>query len=234
MKRTDQTAADDDPARNAADKSTVVRTTGAPHTGPRDKAPGHARAATAADPETVMDPRDELTTHLGALRAFAISLSRNPSIADDLVQDTVVRAWRSIGSFTPGTNMRAWLFTILRNSYYTHHRKSKREVSDTDGLLAATLSVKPDHDGRMALGDFMDAFRQLPDEQREALILVGASGFAYHEAAEMCGTAVGTIKSRVNRGRQKLIELLDMTDGTMDLTDKATMAILTAELPVQR
>lgn len=82
--------------------------------------------------------------------------------------------------------------------------------------------------------DFLAAFEQLPVEQREALILVGASGFAYHEAAEMCGTAVGTIKSRVNRGRARLAELLQMDEGSMEMTDKATMAILTADLPVMR
>ncbi len=190
--------------------------------------------AKPAKADDSMEPRDELVTHLGALRAFAISLCRNPTLADDLVQDTVVRAWRSLASFQRGTNMRAWLFTILRNTYYTVHRKSKREVSDTDGLLAATLSVKPEHDGRLAMTDFLAAFEQLPVEQREALILVGASGFAYHEAAEMCGTAVGTIKSRVNRGRARLAELLQMDEGSMEMTDKATMAILTADLPVMR
>ncbi len=206
-----------------------------------DRRPKTAASADATAPLTadatdgpVPDPREELVTHLGALRAFAISLCRNPSAADDLVQDTVVRAWRAIESFRPGTNMRAWLFTILRNAYYTHHRKARREVSDTDGLLSATLSVKPDHDGRLAMNDFLGAFGKLPDEQREALILVGANGFAYHEAAEMCGVAVGTMKSRVNRGRQRLGELLDLGEGNMEMTDKATMAILTADLPVLR
>ena len=209
-----------------------------PIPGTAAKPVGTAKPRRGAGPDGETDgtegPRAELVSHLGALRAFAISLCRNPSMADDLVQDTVVRAWRSMDSFQPGTNMRAWLFTILRNAYYTQHRKSRREVSDTDGLLAATLSVKPEHDGHLAMTDFMRAFVQLPDEQREALILVGASGFAYQEAADMCGTAVGTIKSRVNRGRQRLIELLQLGDGTMDLTDKATMAILTADLPVMR
>ena len=182
-----------------------------------------------------LDPRDELVTHLGVLRAFALSLCRNSSTADDLVQETVMKAWKSIGSFEKGTNMRAWLFTILRNTYYTVHRKSAREVGDSDGHFAATLSVKPDHDGRLAMTDFLVAFDQLPDEQREAITLVGASGFAYHEAAEMCGVATGTMKSRVNRARIRLVELLDLADDdSMELTDKGTMAVLTAHLPVKR
>jgi RNA polymerase sigma-70 factor (ECF subfamily) len=187
------------------------------------------------DSQDLLDPRDELVTHLGVLRAFALSLCRNPSTADDLVQETVMKAWKSIASFEQGTNMRAWLFTILRNTYYTAHRKSAREISDTDGHFAATLSVKPDHDGKLAMTDFMVAFDQLPDEQREALTLVGASGFAYHEAAEMCGVATGTMKSRVNRARLRLVELLDLSgDDSMELTDKGTMAVLTSHLPVRR
>lgn len=182
-----------------------------------------------------LDPRDELVTHLGALRAFALSLCRNPALADDLVQETVMKAWKAIAGFTVGTNMRAWLFTILRNTYYSSYAKSRREVQDSDGVLSGQLSVKPEHDGRMAYTDFLAAFEQLPDDQREALTLVGASGFAYHEAAEMCGVATGTMKSRVNRARQKLIELLDLSaDDSLELTDRGTMAVLNARPAVQR
>jgi RNA polymerase sigma-70 factor (ECF subfamily) len=182
-----------------------------------------------------LDPRDELVTHLGALRAFALSLCRNPARADDLVQETVMKAWKAIAGFTVGTNMRAWLFTILRNTYYSSYAKSRREVQDSDGILSGQLSVKPEHDGRMAYTDFMAAFEQLPDDQREALTLVGASGFAYHEAAEMCGVATGTMKSRVNRARQKLIELLDLSaDDSLELTDRGTMAVLNARPAIQR
>lgn len=137
------------------------------------------------------DPRDELVTHLPALRAFALSLTRNGSAADDLVQDMVVKAWTNLDKFQPGTNMRAWLFTILRNTYYSDRRKRRREVPDPDGVMAASLSEKPAHDGRLQMNDFRVAFNQLSDEQREVLILVGASGFSYEEAAEMCGVAVG-------------------------------------------
>lgn len=175
------------------------------------------------------DPRDELVDHLPAMRAFAISLTRNPSIADDMVQDTLVKAWTNIEKFEPGTNMRAWLFTILRNTYYSSRRKAKREVSDSDGAMTESLSQKPDHDGHLHMTDFHAAFAQLPDEQREALILVGASGFAYEEAAKMCGVAVGTIKSRVNRGRAKLTKLMHLDDDSaLELTDSATMAVVAA------
>ena len=180
-------------------------------------------------------PRDELIEHLPALRAFALSLTRNGATADDMVQDTVVKAWTNIEKFQPNTNMRAWLFTILRNTYYSSRRKLNREVADVDGAFTATLSVKPDHDGRMQLNDFRKAFETLPDEQREALILVGASGFSYEEAADMCGVAVGTIKSRANRGRTKLAELLQFgEDEPMELTDQATMAVVSSAGPVSR
>lgn len=174
------------------------------------------------------DPRDEIASHLGPMRAFALSLTRNPSLADDMVQDALVKAWSNIDSFTPGTNMRAWLFTILRNTYYSHHRKHKREVEDTEGELSASLAQKPDHDGRLQLRDFAAAFDTLPADQREALVLVGASGFSYEEAAKTCGVAVGTIKSRVNRGRARLAELLSLSDDEpMEATEAVTQGIVT-------
>ena len=184
---------------------------------------------------TTPQPRDELVTHLPALRAFALSLTKNSSTSDDMVQDTVVKAWTNIEKFQVGTNMRAWLFTILRNTYYSNRRKSKREVADVDGAFASTLSVKPDHDGRLQLSDFKRAFETLPDEQREALVLVGASGFSYEEAASMTGVPVGTVKSRANRGRAKLAKLLGLNeDGPLELTDSATMSVVTNTGPVLR
>ncbi len=144
-----------------------------------------------------------------------------------MMQDTVLKAWSNIDKFTPGTNMRAWLFTILRNNFYTSRRKLNREVADVDDVMSGQLSVKPEHDGRLQMMDFKVAFNQLPDEQREALILVGASGFSYEDAGEMCGVATGTMKSRVNRGRAKLTQLLKLEDDdTLELTDQATMAVV--------
>ncbi|EPX85057.1 RNA polymerase sigma factor [Salipiger mucosus] len=173
------------------------------------------------------DPRDEIVEHLPALRAFALSLTRNGALADDMVQDTLVKAWSKIHTFEQGTNMRAWLFTILRNTYYSNRRKAGREVSDAEGTFTDSLSEKPAHDGRLQLEDFRRAFVQLSDEQREALILVGAQGFAYEDAAETCGVAVGTIKSRVNRARARLVELLKLDDeDELEMTDQATMAVV--------
>ncbi len=159
------------------------------------------------------DPREELPEHLPALRAFAISLTRDATQADDLVQDTIVKAWSNFDKFAPGSNLRAWLFTILRNTFFSAKRKTKREVPDPDGIHTAGLYEKPAHDGRLAFSDFQTAFDKLSPQQREVLILVGASGFSYEEAAEMTGVAVGTVKSRANRARQKLCELLDLKDG---------------------
>jgi RNA polymerase sigma-70 factor (ECF subfamily) len=172
-------------------------------------------------------PRDEIVEHLGAMRAFAVSLTRNSATADDLVQDTLVKAWTNIDKFKAGTNMRAWLFTILRNTFYSLRRKRKREVEDGEGVLSAGLAQKPDHDGRLQMREFGEAFGQLPDEQREALILVGAGGFSYEEAADMCGVRVGTIKSRVNRARNRLTEMLEMSDDdAMEMTDTVTQGIV--------
>ncbi|MBB1492059.1 RNA polymerase sigma factor [Paracoccus sp. MC1862] len=181
------------------------------------------------------DPRSELVDHLPALRAFALSLTRESASADDLVQDTIVKAWTNIEKFQAGTNLRAWLFTILRNTFYSARRKTRREVSDTDGIHAARQATRPEHDGRLAMNDFKAAFAQLPDEQREALILVGGSGFSYEEAANMTGVAVGTVKSRANRGRRRLAELLQMAEGEeLDMTDRATLAVMAVNHPVSR
>ena len=174
------------------------------------------------------DPRDELPEHLGALRAFAISLTRNVAAADDLVQDTIVKAWTNLDKFQPGSNLRAWLFTILRNTFYSDKRKTRREVADPEGIYAAALCEKPSHDGRLALADFRRAFDRLSPEHREVLILVGASGFAYEEASVMMGVAVGTVKSRANRARARLAEMLGLEEGEELLSgvDGATLAVL--------
>jgi RNA polymerase sigma-70 factor (ECF subfamily) len=175
--------------------------------------------------------RDELSAEMlenvSALRAFAISLTRDGARADDLVQEALMKAWANLGSFTPGTNMRAWLFTILRNTFYSDRRKARREVSDIDGELAGDLAEKPAHDGRLTMRDFRRAFAQLPDEQREVLILVGALQHSYEDAAAMCGVRIGTIKSRLNRGRARLAALMDIeTSGAMEATDQITSAIV--------
>jgi RNA polymerase sigma-70 factor (ECF subfamily) len=165
------------------------------------------------------DPRDALPEHLPSLRAFAISLTRNGAAADDLVQDTIIKAWTNFDKFEPGTSLRAWLFCILRNTFYSNARKARREVSDPEGIHANRLFVKPEHDGKLAFAEFLRAFDQLSAEHREALILIGASGFSQAEAAEMMGIAVGTVKSRTNRARARLCELLGLEVGENPIAD---------------
>ena len=159
--------------------------------------------------------KDDLLAAIPAMRAFAISLSGKPDRADDLVQETLMKAWANLSSFVPGTNLRAWLFTILRNIFYSQYRRRKREVEDADGHMAAGLSTAPEQNGHMDFEDFRVALQKLPPDQREALILVGASGLSYEEAADICHCAVGTVKSRVNRARVKLAEILGFE--TLDL-----------------
>jgi RNA polymerase sigma-70 factor (ECF subfamily) len=175
-----------------------------------------------------LDPslREAMLAAVPRLRAFAVSLCGNVDRANDLVQDALVRALANIDSFRPGTNLNAWLFTILRNHFRSEYRKRRREVEDADGGYADTLKSQPDQIGRIEFGELKRALSQLPDDQREALLLVGASGFSYEEAAEICGCAVGTIKSRINRGRSRLAQLMAI-DGADDFgPDAATRGIL--------
>lgn len=177
---------------------------------------------------SAQDPRDEIASHIRDLRAFAMSLTRNHAAADDLVQDTIVKAWTNFEKFTLGTNLRAWLFTILRNTFFSNRRKSSREVPDPDGIYAASLSVLPQHDGKLAFSEFLVAFNQLSAEHREVLILVGANGYSYDEAAGMMGVATGTAKSRANRARARLCDLMGMTGptGNPALADAAVLAVV--------
>jgi RNA polymerase sigma-70 factor, ECF subfamily len=142
------------------------------------------------------------------LRAFARSLVGDRDRADDLVQDTILRALQKQGRFEPGTKFQAWLFTLMRNLFYSEYRRRKREVQDGDGLFAAKLSILPEQPGRVEFAELRCALAQLSDEQREAVLLIGAEGLSYEEVAVICGVAVGTIKSRVNRARRRLAELL--------------------------
>ncbi len=155
--------------------------------------------------------RQDLLAAIPSLRAFAISLSQNADRADDLVQETLVKAWDKQASFQPGTNLKAWVFTILRNEFYSQMRKRGREVQDSDGLITGRVAVHPGQHGALDLGDFRAALETLPEDQREAIILIGASGFSYEEAAEICGCAIGTIKSRVSRARARLQEMLQIS-----------------------
>ncbi len=154
--------------------------------------------------------RENLMGHIPSLRVFALSLTRSKDNADDLVQDTLLKAWSHSASFSEGTNMKAWLFTILRNTYFSLYRKRAREVQDTDGMYSERIAVAPTQNGILDLADFRIALAKLPENQREVLILVGATGLSYEEAAEVCDIPIGTVKSRVNRARLKLAELLSV------------------------
>jgi RNA polymerase sigma-70 factor (ECF subfamily) len=172
---------------------------------------------------TALGPPDmqaELAAMVPNLRAFARSLCGSADQADDLVQETLVKAWKNQASFAEGSNLKAWLFTILRNTFLSDLRKRKHEIEDQDGVLASQLAVNGAQLGHMDMLDFQKAFQLLPNEQREALVMIGAEGFSYEEAALMCGCPVGTMKSRVNRARIKLCELMGI-ESASDFGDQA-------------
>ena len=153
--------------------------------------------------------RDELTAIIPSLRAFARGLCGNMTLADDLAQDALVRAWAARSSYQPGTNFRAWIYTILRNQFYTTVRKNARTVS-WDPDAAERLLVVPEHQqDRIFVNDVIKALQKIPNDQREALMLVGAGGLSYEEAALVMNCAIGTIKSRISRGRMALSALID-------------------------
>jgi RNA polymerase sigma-70 factor, ECF subfamily len=157
------------------------------------------------------------------LRAFARSLTRRGEQADDLVNDTVVRAMSAADQFQPGTNFKAWMFTILRNLFYNQIRKTRGTIplEDTE---AALHSVPASQESMLEFSDFQRAFWQLSPDQREVLILVGASGLTYEEASEVCDSPIGTIKSRVSRARSELLRLLS-GDGVKAMrTDSPSVA----------
>ena len=172
--------------------------------------------------------QEALLAAVPSLRAFAISLCGQVDRADDLVQDTLLRALSHIDRFERGTNLNAWLFTILRNLFHSEYRKRRREVEDPDGSYAGKLKVQPEQGPRLDFEDFRTALAKLPPDQREALLLVCASGFSYEEASNICGCAVGTIKSRVNRARSRLASLLAIDDVEDLGADRMTRAALQA------
>ncbi|WP_091148395.1 sigma-70 family RNA polymerase sigma factor [Novosphingobium sp. CF614] len=153
--------------------------------------------------------RDELLAVLPHLRAFARGLSGRPDFADDLVQEAAIKAWTARDRYEPGTNMRAWTFAILRNHYLSELRRSKRQTDLDEGAAERLLVMEPDQEGPLHLDDMEAALQKLAPERREAVLLVGASGFSYEEAADIAGCPIGTMKSRVARARADLARLLD-------------------------
>src|SRR5690349_19808870 len=163
---------------------------------------------------------------LSNLRAFALSLTHNVTSADDLVQDTILRAWANLDRFAVGTNLNAWLFTILRNAFLSQYRKTRREVEDPDGFFAGRLRTAPEQPAKCDVQDMLKAFRKLAVEHRKALLLIVAEGLSYEDAARVCGVPVGTIKSRVNRARERLARLLAVEEAEDLGPDRVTQAAL--------
>ncbi|WGU40671.1 MULTISPECIES: sigma-70 family RNA polymerase sigma factor [unclassified Phenylobacterium] len=170
----------------------------------------------------------ELVKLIPHLRAFARTLAGDPASADDLAQDAMMKAWDARSSFQMGTNMKAWTFMILRNQFYSEKRRSWRQSQLDQEAAERTLVAVDDPEAPVALDELRLSLAQLPAEQREALILVGAGGFAYEEAAEICGCAVGTVKSRVSRARKALHSILE--DGSYERDGSAAGDAMSAIL----
>lgn len=156
--------------------------------------------------------REELTALIPHLRAFARSLCGNATLADDVAQDAMLKAWKARSKFKPGSNLKAWTFTILRNQFYSIKRRSWRATSLDQQVAEQTIVASSDQEKVIELNELRRGLNSLKDDQREALILVGASGLSYEEAAEICGCAVGTIKSRVSRARKELEAIMKSAD----------------------
>jgi len=154
----------------------------------------------------------ELTSLIPHLRAFARSLCGNAALADDVAQDAMLKAWNARERYKTGTNMKAWTFTVLRNQFYSIKRRSWRSSSLDQEVAEQTIVANDDVEKSMELNTVRKALNRLSDDQREAIILVGASGLSYEEAGEICGVAVGTIKSRVSRARTTLLSIMEKGD----------------------
>ena len=191
-------------------------------------APEEPTVIEATKKPTVVDAqiKQAMFAALPHLRAFAISLSGNIDRADDLVQETLLRALTHIHHFERGTNLQAWLFTILRNLFHSDYRKRRREVEDPDGIMASKVAVMPEQGAKLDFDDLRLAMAKLSPEQREALVLVGAEGLTYEEAAQICNTHIGTIKSRVNRARNRLAQLLGLDEAEDVGADRIARAVL--------
>lgn len=163
----------------------------------------------ALDAATEAAFKRELIGLIPHLRAFARTLAGDPTSADDLAQDAMMKAWDARASYQMGTNMKAWTFMILRNQFYSEKRRSWRSTQLDQEAAERTLVAVDDPEAPVALDELRLGLGMLPPEQREALILVGAGGFAYEEAADICGCAVGTVKSRVSRARRALQAILE-------------------------
>jgi RNA polymerase sigma-70 factor (ECF subfamily) len=158
----------------------------------------------------VLELHAEIVSLIPTLRAFAVSLCRNQDQAEDLVQETLLRACGKIGQFEPGTNMAAWLFVILRNQFYSEYRKRRRDVEDVDGAYMSSLVAQPEQIIYMECAELQTALAKLPRDMRDVLLLVVLGEVSYSEAARVFGCAIGTVKSRIHRARVRLAKLLSI------------------------
>jgi len=173
----------------------------------------------------------ELTGLIPQMRAFARSLCRDAVAADDLAQDALLKAWNNRASYQPGTNMKAWTFMILRNQFYSDKRRSWRSSQLDPEVAERTLEAASNPIASLELDEVRRALACLPDDQREALILIGAGGLSYEEVSEICGCAIGTIKSRVSRARDRLAAIIESGDyGQDDVMPSNAMATIIAQL----
>jgi RNA polymerase sigma-70 factor (ECF subfamily) len=180
------------------------------------------------------DFRARLVELIPYLRAFAQTLCRNRDVADDLAQESLANAWQARASFQAGTNLKAWLFVIQRNAFYSAHRRKWRQVDWDEGAMERVLIAPGTQEHSVNLTDLKRAMSTLPDEQREALILVGAGGFSYLEAAKICDCAVGTMKSRVSRARRSISLLMSEVSPLPPSIESAASAYqsITTELEI--
>ncbi|CAN7578895.1 sigma-70 family RNA polymerase sigma factor [Phenylobacterium sp. LjRoot164] len=175
--------------------------------------------------------KTELTALIPQMRAFARSLCRDATAADDLAQDALLKAWNNRASYEPGTNMKAWTFMILRNQFYSDKRRSWRSSQLDPEVAERTLEAASNPMASLELDEVRRALACLPEDQREALILIGAGGLSYEEVSEICGCAIGTIKSRVSRARDRLAAIIeDGSYGQDDVRPSSAMATIIAEL----
>lgn len=160
-----------------------------------------------------MTPDSEIVSLIPALRAFARTFYRDPCDADDLVQETLTKALAKIHQFEAGTSMKSWLFTIMRNTFYTKIRIANREApgASDDASLSPAMDATQEWSARRH--EIASALQRLSEQQREVLVLIGVLGMSYEEAAEICDCAMGTIKSRLNRARHRLLEELGEASG---------------------
>lgn len=157
------------------------------------------------------EPRSEIVRLIPALRAFARTFYKDANDADDLVQETLTKGLTSIHHFTPGTSMKSWLFTIMRNTFYTKIKIATREAPGAVDCASSKPAADPTQEWSARGREIAVAIQRLPTDQREVLVLVGVLGSSYEEAAEICGCAMGTIKSRLNRARLRLLKELGET-----------------------